>query len=384
MGNIEAGAGGAHEEEVRRLLEAYDRGKDVRVPLNFAADEQLWLKASGHTFSEFYTDPRVHLEAQLEGQRWIRDNVVADQVTQADRWNVVVQLWMEENEFYGCDVAYQEDEYAWALPLDLEREELLARCAGVDTEDRVRSSRAWRMYESIRDLADGMSYDGLPVHVTTPAQHHGVFTKASEIRGAERLCTDLQDDPDFVTDFLRVLAEKTVERLQVWHRFVHGIERDLPASEPWGFADDSLQMISTDSYARFVKPAHEYLYSAMSTSKVRRMHLCGHAEQHYCFLHREMGVCSLDGPGAFVDHARYLRDLGPEFSFSAQTDHTVLERGSREQIEGMVRRMLTPGARLPGRFRITGFLTRNTPLENLRSCYETARRYGAIEAGPST
>ena len=52
----------------------------------------------------------------------------------------------------------------------------------------------------------------------------------------------------------------------------------------------------------------------------------------------------------------------------------------------MVRGLLTPGARVPGRFSVMGFITRDTPLENLRICYKAARRFGRIELraqGPS-
>ena len=45
----------------------------------------------------------------------------------------------------------------------------------------------------------------------------------------------------------------------------------------------------------------------------------------------------------------------------------------------MVRGLLTPGARVPGRFSVMGFITRDTPLENLTIRYKAARRFGRVE-----
>ncbi len=124
-------------------------------------------------------------------------------------------------------------------------------------------------------------------------------------------------------------------------------------------------------------PHHERLYSAMTTGP-RSIHLCGHASQHFRTLHRKLGVTTIDGPGTFVDHAAFLGEFGPPFRFAAQTDHVVLQRGPVTEIERMVRNLLTLGTRIPGRFSVTGFVTRDTPLENLRSCYDAALRYGRI------
>jgi hypothetical protein len=69
------------------------------------------------------------------------------------------------------------------------------------------------------------------------------------------------------------------------------------------------------------------------------MHLCGRAAQHFNILRRKLNVMLIDGPGPFVDHGRYLREFGTDFSFRkplasvslaniAQTDHSILAYGS--------------------------------------------------------
>jgi len=75
------------------------------------------------------------LNVQLEAKSWATDHVIGDTVPGAPaRWSVATQIWMEENEFYGAEVAYQEDDYAWAKPIPLGKEDLLKHIAGLDPE----------------------------------------------------------------------------------------------------------------------------------------------------------------------------------------------------------------------------------------------------------
>ena len=367
-------------ENIRQLWEDFGRRENRRVPMTFVCDEQMWLKASGHKFGEFYKDPQIHLKVQLEGQRWFRDNVAGDMIPgYPERWPIVIQEWMDENEFFGCEVVYQEDDYAWALPLPLDKESLLKHIADLDPEERVRENSAYKMYQVLKELADGMVYLDRPVDVGPPGGGtHGIFTKAAEIRGLEQICVDLHEDPEFAENLLNLVTDKTIARIKAFRKLT-GVEATLPSKGGWGFADDSLQMLSGDMYERFVLPCHERLYSAM-TPGARSIHLCGRSSQHYELLRHKLGVTSIDGPGPFIDHGHYLRTLGPEFSFSAQTDHSVLARGSESEIDGMMQKLLSPEAKLPGRFSICGFVHRDTNLRNLEVCYASAHKYGTIAA----
>jgi hypothetical protein len=206
---------------------------------------------------------------------------------------------------------------------------------------------------------------------------HGLLTKAAEIRGIDALCLDMEDDPGFVSELLRLVAEKAVGRMRAWHKLTQGADLALPNDAGFTFCDDSLQLLSPGSYERLVLPHHEWLYTAVTTGP-RGIHLCGRAAQHYRVLRSRLNVTTIDGPGPFVDHASYLKEFGPEFAFVAQTDHSVLAGGTPGDIEGMMRGLLSPGARLPGRFQVLGYVTRDTPLANVQLAYEAGRRFGRI------
>lgn len=368
----------AHNEEVAGLWDAFWRGENRRVPIVFATDEYLWLGLTGHSFREFYTDARVQLRVLLEGDAWFRENVVHDRPMGPpdDYWRVAPRFWMDEPEAFGCEIAIQEDDFAWSMPLSGPKADILARIRDLDPVQSVRSSRLWLLYQQLCDQAADMDFRGLPVRVLFPGGGtHGVFTVAGRIRGLEALCVDLLEDPAFADELLGIVTEKTISRIAAWHELAE-TEGQPPSSDTWGMADDALQVISSGTYQSIVLPHHERIYAAMTTGR-RHMHLCGHAQQHFATLYEHLGIRSLDGPGTFVDHGRLLEEL-PELTISAQADHTALLLGPPSAIQRMMAGMLTPAARRPGRFWVTGFLFRDTPMSHVDAMYGSAVRLGLI------
>lgn len=371
---------GKHTAEVNELWSAFSRRENHRVPVWFASDEQFWLKHSGKTFREFYTNPETHLNVQLEAKSWAANHVFGDTIPGApERWSVATQIWMEENEFYGAEVAYQEDDYAWAKPIPLGKEDLLKHIAELDPDVQVRKNSAFKMYNALKELSAGKTFQDRPVDIAAPGViTHGIFTKAAELRGLEQLCMDICEDPDWVDKYLTTFTDKTIARIQAYHKLIHGMELQLPMDDGYRIYDDSMQMISAEVYERFVLPHHRKLLSTLAKGE-RSIHLCGHSSQHYEILHDKLGIRSIDGPGVFVDHGKYLHEFGPEFSFVAQTDHTVLGSGTKQAVADMALKLLRPGAKIPGRFQIMGFIHKETRLANIELFYQLAKEHGRIE-----
>lgn len=371
-----------HQRRARDLMEAYAQRKNERVPIRFVCDEQVWTRVIGCSFHSFYRDPRTHLRAQLEGWHWFRHHVIGDHaVGLPDQWGIVVQHWMEENAYFGCDIVYQEDNYAWGQPLDLPKRELVAHLRSLDPEARIRASDTYRLYQEICDLTTNLTFCERPVRVHPPGRGtHGILTKAAEVRGIDQLCLDLAEDPEFAHAYLNAFTEAEIARIQAWRRLTpQSDEEALPTST--GFADDSLQLVSAATARRYLLEPYQRLYNAMTTG-ARSFHVCGHAMQHYPMLVEDLGVTTIDGPGQFCDHARYLARY-PSLSFHAQTDSGILLHGSKENIAAMMRKLLTPAAKLPGRFWIDGFLTRHMPVAALRTCYELGLKLGEISSSHS-
>jgi len=369
-----------HDADVSGLLAAFKDGKNSRVPVWFASDEHLWLTAAKRSFREFYLNPRVQLDVQLLGQKWMLDNVTHDRASgYPDIWRVSPRDWMHENAFFGAGITYQENDYAWGNPVELDKGELLRSIEEMDAGERVRASLLWRLYVAMKEVAAGMRFEGRPVEVTTPGQGtDGILTKTCEVRGSERFCMDICDDPDYARRLLGAVTRQTIARIKFWLAQDGIAESALPRASGFFFCDDSLQMISRDVYEAFVLPCHEALCSALTTGK-RAIHLCGHATQHYRSLYDKAGITHIDGPGVFADHGRYMAEM-PGLSFAAQMHSTCLNTGTDAEIGEMLKGLMTDGAKRAGRFEVVGFINGETPIEKIRTAYQMGREYGPIGA----
>jgi len=371
----------SHNAEVARLWEAYGQGTNERVPVTVAFDEQFLLPLQGRSFRGYYTNSEVQLDVQLRNQEWIRTHVVHDApLGLPDEWWVAPAGWMHENEFYGAEVRLQDNDYAWGLPIELPKRKLIEHLRGLDAEERIRAGAFYRHWEELRALADGREHLGRPVRVVSPpvTSTHGIFTKAAEVRGLERICIDLADDPAFVHDLLAAVTDLTIERIKCWHRLA-GSETTFPIAGGWGICDDSLTLLSEKHYAEFVLPQHERLYSAM-TMGPRSIHLCGHVQHLFATLHRHLGITTFDGPGTQVDLVRMVRDIDAPITIQAQVSHAFLGRGHGE-IEAAVRHVLQDEAKRRARMTLIGYASRGATMDNLRFFYECAVRHGAVDRG---
>jgi uroporphyrinogen-III decarboxylase len=274
-------------------------------------------------------------------------------------------------------VVLQDNDYAWGMPLDLPKAELIEHLRGLNVEERVQGTSYSRLHQELLRLADGLTYRDRPVHVvrTPVGSTHGIFTKATEIRGAERLCLDLIDDPPFVRELLAVMTDLAVERVKCWHRLT-GSERAFPSEDGWGCCDDSLTLLSRGHYEEFVLPEHERLYSAFTTGP-RHIHLCGHVQHLFGTLHRNLGITTFDGPGTQVDLIRLVREVDRGVTIQAQVSHGILAFGP-EAIERGVRHVLQEEVKRRVPMTLVGYAPRGTPPEHLRFFYECAMRHGTI------
>ncbi|PIZ17692.1 hypothetical protein COY52_03330, partial [Candidatus Desantisbacteria bacterium CG_4_10_14_0_8_um_filter_48_22] len=130
-----------HNEENAKLWEDYRNRTNARVPVTIAFDEQFHLHRLGRTFRQYYGDVRTQVEIQLDGQKWVRENVLQDaEMGIPQEWNISPPCWMGENEFFGADIVVQENDYSWGMPLELSKAELLKKLQGIDVKERV---QAW-------------------------------------------------------------------------------------------------------------------------------------------------------------------------------------------------------------------------------------------------
>jgi len=76
-------------------------------------------------------------------------------------------------------------------------------------------------------------------------------------------------DPEYVHQLLDFIVEGTIARIKAHRRFF-----GLPEKSPtWGYADDSVQLISTAMARKFIIPAHRKLVRALTDAERISIHL---------------------------------------------------------------------------------------------------------------
>jgi uroporphyrinogen decarboxylase len=235
-----------------------------------------------------------------------------------------------------------------------------------------------------RRIQAGFTYNGMPVKLAPfGIGHDGPLTVATSLRGQE-LFLDFYNNPDYVHRLLDFIVEGTVARIKAHLRFF-----GLPEiSKAWGspdlaqanrieFADDAVQMISTDMLLEFVLPAHKKLKQQLTTADRIGIHLCGNASRHFRFLRDELEVYSFD-TGFPIDFAWVRRELGPQVQILGGPRVPLVYSGTPDEVTTETRRILKSGILEGGRFvlREGNALAPRTPLANLAALYRAAKEFG--------
>jgi hypothetical protein len=236
-------------------------------------------------------------------------------------------------------------------------------------------AKAHRFREAmVKRLQEEFTYQGRPVEFEPSGflGTDGPLTVATLLRGTD-LYADFYDDPEYVHQLLDFITEGAIARIRAQRRFF-GLPEKL---EPWGFADDSVQLLSTEMVREFVVPVHRKLKEALTTAKRIAIHLCGDSTRHFKLLRDELGIYSFD-TGFPVDFGWLRKELGPEVEVEGGPRVTLLRNGTREQVVAETRRILDSGIMAGGRFilREGNAVAPRTPRGNLAAMYEAAREHG--------
>jgi uroporphyrinogen-III decarboxylase len=240
-------------------------------------------------------------------------------------------------------------------------------------------AKAHRFHEVMAErIQAGFTYLGRPVEFDPAAPlssllgTDGPLTVATNLRGTE-LYADFYSDPGYVQRLLDFITEGTIARIRAQRHFFGLPEK----SETWGYADDAVQMISTEMVREFILPVHRKLKDALTTANRISIHLCGNSTRHFRLLRDELGICSFD-TGFPVDFAWVRQQLGPDVEVLGGPRVILLHDGTPQEVMAETRLILTSGVLEGGRFilREANDLAPGTPLTNLAAMYETARTYG--------
>jgi Uroporphyrinogen decarboxylase (URO-D) len=396
-----------HNAENERLWDDFDLGRPSRVPVILGTNTRYYLLSpaanpDGLTFSRYHGDPDTMLQAQARFADWDRHNILRDAELglPADGWDVRVDFQnYYEAAWLGCPIEYVDGQVPDTTPAfadDARKREVFDLRPGPWSGIMALNLEYYQ--HMLRRQAEGFEYRGRPIRAVSlnALGTDGPFTVACNIRGATEICLDLYVDPGYARELLGFITEATIARIRAYREFL-----GEPVVRPsFGWADDSIQNLSTDLYAEFVLPCHRKLVAAFadpsaepfepaSTIRPRKappirhnsIHLCGDATRHFPLIQRELNVQSFD-TGYPIDFGAVRKALGPGAQISGGPRVELLLAGSPESIRDEVRRILQDTGVTDGRrfvLREANNLAPHTPLESLRAMYEAAREYGRYE-----
>lgn len=372
-----------HNAEVERLWRDFDAGAPERVPVVWNFNTRYYLldpalNRKGYTFEQYFRDPAVQWEVQLTFRKWVRENVPMDQPWGLpDEWdglrpdfqNIYEAAWL------GCPLEYRDGEVPDTRPLLKEDKGKLASLTVPDPLHGGLMGRAWEFYQYFEDRRRREDFCGRPVGKSTLSGGgtDGPFTVACNLRGTTELCLDIYEDPPFVRELLEFVTEAIVARVRAVGE-VNGVKYPQPG---WGFADDSIQLLSVDQYREFVLPHHRRLLDEFSQGGPNSIHLCGSVQHLLPLLQRELNIQDFD-LGFPVDLGSVRRELGPGALLRGNLHPRTLKEGPPCLIEKETASIMNSGAKEGRRFVFCegNNVAPRTPLEHFDAAYEAAREYG--------
>lgn len=382
-----------HNEEARRVWEAFRAGTPYRVPVSVYGSITGYLlnpelNVQGWSFREYFEDPEVQIGAQLEYQKWVRFNLLhdAEMGIPAAGWQIGVDFQNAYDAgWIGCALHYLDGQVPDTAPLLAERKETLYELPRPLAPTAGLMARAIEFHEYMCDAATRVEFEGRPVLAPTTMLGEctdGPFDLAYKIRGAENLLVDMLTDEPYFHDLMDYITTGLIARMkwfreQRWARLPDAPDRGVYRQPRFRFADDAIALISTAHYQRFVYPYHRRIFDEFSDGADAFVHLCGNATRHFKFISENLGVTEFD-TGFPVDHGALRAELGPDIAIYGGPTIMLVKDGPPAAIAAEVKRICESGVMRGGRFVLIAAnnLAPRTPVENVRALYEAARTYG--------
>ena len=368
-----------HNEGVRKVW-----SERHRMPMIIAANARLVLLnrelSEGVTFRQYYENPQTMLEIQCRFRDYYRHNIYADHEMglPAGGWDVNVDFQNDtECGWLGAEVQFAENNVPFTVPfLDDDKKNMLFERGIPGTFDGL-MGKIKEYYEYFcTQKANGFTYRDLPLaNIGMPGGGtDGPMTLACMLRGTENFCVDLYEDTEYALNLLDFLTEAAILRIKGIRRYFGQPE----VTQSFGFADDSIALLSCDDYRELILPYHKKLVAALSDGSGKNgIHLCGDASRHFKTIRDELNVYSFD-TGFPIDFAKTVKELGPDVTVMGGVHVHLLQLGSADAVAAETKRIIDEVKPLTRNFimREANNLAPNTPPENIKAMYDTVLREG--------
>lgn len=372
----------AHNAHVRQVWKAFHDGKPNRVPMTLGISSRFTIlnpdaNPRGIAYEDYFGSPDVMFDHQLQHHHWVRHNLLHDaELGLPETWTVTVDFQNSyEALWWGAELRFIPGDVPDTPPFLTDQDKWAFIDAGPPEPFSGWMGRAWEYLEHFRERAAGCEFHGRPVQAggLPGAGTDGPFTVACALRGPTALCLDMYEDKDFFHALMQLIVDATIRRIRAFReRLGQPVE-----SRTWGFADDSIALLSERAYREFILPHHRRLVDEFGPDGPNSIHLCGDATHLFRAIRDELRVMSFD-TGFPVDHGALRRELGPDVTIYGGPHVEVLRAAGPQAVRDETRRILQSGVIEGGRFvlREANNLAPGTPPANVAAMYEACREFG--------
>ena len=235
--------------------------KNGKIPYTIAFDNSLMAAVLGLDLRDYYSDPYVHLEAQLRNSayhfaEWHDNHFFTPELF---IWFGVVT----ELTFFGAQLAYYPDKEPWIKSTLISSGEDVDRLGMLDFFKSGSMPKLIEYYEKMRELA------GDQLTVMFPTWARGPFCIAAHLMGLQNMLCTMLTEPEFAHKLLRYITDN----IKQW-----SLERNKYTGQPLVpgklYNDEiDVPMMSPAMYKEFVLP-YEIELSGFFGG-IRYWHSCG-------------------------------------------------------------------------------------------------------------
>lgn len=374
-----------HNKRSKEIWKAYESGNPIRVPVVIYADVRNWLcepaeNTSGITMTEYIKNPDIMLDCQIKAAEWIRHNILSDggMGYPEDGWSVMVDFQnFLEPVWFGGEIKYGKEPHTEAFLTNANKWSIFDN--GIPEPFSGINSEVIRRYEYFMEKVGSYSYKGLPLtKVEMPFNMLGTdgpFTIACGIRGAENFIFDMLEDSEYAHQLMSFISDAIIGRIRKTRKYL-GIEEKING---FGFADDSIVMLSVEMYKEFVLPYHKRIFDELTPKGGSRgIHLCGDAQRFFPVLEKELQIKSFD-TGFPVNFEILYEELSADVRILGGPSTRLILNGTPEDVKAEAERILKSGVMEKSRYFILregNALAPGTPIENVNAIYEAAEEFG--------
>jgi hypothetical protein len=359
-----------------------------RVPVLHYIGSRYWLPLIGYAdrIDQYTGDPRVMLECQLLGQKWILENV------KSDFHKIVCYpdfMWVEDVDAFGAKTVFPKNDSPWvARPHLLQSDEDLSRVRKADWVNGGLHGAMLSYYREMRDtagdyeivFADGKVIPAVETVYPGGAGIIGIAGLAGDLCSVEKFSMDMFDKPDWVKELLSIIVDKAITWIDAVARLNGGKAAFCSDFNPGVIhvGDDGTAQMSPDQIQEFMRAPHLRLADHIRGMGCQvQAHNCGRADHLLDFWKDQVKVDRYIGFSYLTDKKALRDKMGAKVFLMGGIDTVKLHDGKPEDVLEDCRQNLEVFRDCPGFVMMDGHnIAPGTPLANINAMTLAAEKYG--------